>query len=674
MPDQPLAALGDRDHRRRGLVAAAVGDDDRRSALDDGHARVGRAEIDADDLLHASPGPLVWKPLLPKLAEQILDHLVQRVQRVRGLEGSTGVQHHPRGMKHHAEGLLGSRALGRHVHRALREGLGLGEIALRSEHARRRSNVRVDVARPAVADAGPAQRRVGPSLAPLLVRPLLRVGVRERSGQSKRDLFVIVDDLCAVWSQRDGEAERVRGAHEIAVLLESVRLLHVALREIDPAGERRRLLERAREPTQEVLAIPVLRSRRGRRVRRHAAPGRGRELPRHELAAHPKRRVARSARGLARTRVHDCRMRGNARLRRGRRHRLGRHRNDGRLALGLGRGRRGLGCGQLARGRRYRHRRGVVRRLERRVDRERLGARRGLDHGLEGSRRRLLCYVLGLAPATIEARLRGARARAQLDVVVVLVARTLLTEDVVRLGQPLEDGLHLRLERAERLPIPRVGVKDLGEPEVRRADRFLVRVRGDVEELVERELVEAIERVEDPPASIDIELDAFLLELRRVVEQEGGAGRGRLRVNDAASRREAEALGHALLRLTLSPLDGTETDELVDDRACAVRSEAGEIAEVLDAGQPVDARQHVALVGLERQLRQVRAGSNARDPGVVGFPHVRFRPVGAPRERYHAGSVAGIITERRRAFARAGPSGCAGGSRPRPRRAKPGRR
>ena len=41
--DEPLAVLGDRDHRRRRLVAAAVRDHDRRAVFDDGHARVRRA-------------------------------------------------------------------------------------------------------------------------------------------------------------------------------------------------------------------------------------------------------------------------------------------------------------------------------------------------------------------------------------------------------------------------------------------------------------------------------------------------------------------------------------------------------------------------------------------------------------------------------------------------------
>jgi hypothetical protein len=53
--DEALARLGDRDHRRRDLVPAAVRDDDRSSTLDDCDARVEGAEIDADDLLHPLP-------------------------------------------------------------------------------------------------------------------------------------------------------------------------------------------------------------------------------------------------------------------------------------------------------------------------------------------------------------------------------------------------------------------------------------------------------------------------------------------------------------------------------------------------------------------------------------------------------------------------------------------
>jgi NAD-specific glutamate dehydrogenase len=52
--DQPLAALRDGDHRRRGPVAALVGDDLRDALLDDRHAGVGGAQVDADDVLHGA--------------------------------------------------------------------------------------------------------------------------------------------------------------------------------------------------------------------------------------------------------------------------------------------------------------------------------------------------------------------------------------------------------------------------------------------------------------------------------------------------------------------------------------------------------------------------------------------------------------------------------------------
>src|SRR5262249_41315994 len=62
VPDEALAVLGDRDHRRRGLVAAAIGNDDGRSVLDHGHAAVGRAQIDPDDLLSHWPSLLSPRP------------------------------------------------------------------------------------------------------------------------------------------------------------------------------------------------------------------------------------------------------------------------------------------------------------------------------------------------------------------------------------------------------------------------------------------------------------------------------------------------------------------------------------------------------------------------------------------------------------------------------------
>ena len=49
---QPLTRLREADHRGGGPHAFRVGDDDRLSALHDGDARIGRPEIDADDLAH----------------------------------------------------------------------------------------------------------------------------------------------------------------------------------------------------------------------------------------------------------------------------------------------------------------------------------------------------------------------------------------------------------------------------------------------------------------------------------------------------------------------------------------------------------------------------------------------------------------------------------------------
>src|SRR5690606_13775032 len=56
---QHLAVLGIRHDRRRGAVTLAVLDDLGLAALHDRHARVGRAEVDSDDLCHE------WFPLDP---------------------------------------------------------------------------------------------------------------------------------------------------------------------------------------------------------------------------------------------------------------------------------------------------------------------------------------------------------------------------------------------------------------------------------------------------------------------------------------------------------------------------------------------------------------------------------------------------------------------------------
>ena len=49
-PDQHLVVLGEGDDRGGGAIALAVLDHARLAALHDGHARIGRAEVDADYL------------------------------------------------------------------------------------------------------------------------------------------------------------------------------------------------------------------------------------------------------------------------------------------------------------------------------------------------------------------------------------------------------------------------------------------------------------------------------------------------------------------------------------------------------------------------------------------------------------------------------------------------
>ena len=51
--DEPLAVLRERDDGRRRAAALGVRDHGRLAALEHGHARVGRAEIDADCLCHS---------------------------------------------------------------------------------------------------------------------------------------------------------------------------------------------------------------------------------------------------------------------------------------------------------------------------------------------------------------------------------------------------------------------------------------------------------------------------------------------------------------------------------------------------------------------------------------------------------------------------------------------
>ncbi len=50
LADEPLAVLGEGDDRRGGASALRVGDDDRIAALHDRDDRVGRSQVDADDL------------------------------------------------------------------------------------------------------------------------------------------------------------------------------------------------------------------------------------------------------------------------------------------------------------------------------------------------------------------------------------------------------------------------------------------------------------------------------------------------------------------------------------------------------------------------------------------------------------------------------------------------
>ena len=52
VPTRRSPLVGERDHRRRSAAAFRVFDDRRLAALEDGHARVGRAEVDSDCLSH----------------------------------------------------------------------------------------------------------------------------------------------------------------------------------------------------------------------------------------------------------------------------------------------------------------------------------------------------------------------------------------------------------------------------------------------------------------------------------------------------------------------------------------------------------------------------------------------------------------------------------------------
>jgi hypothetical protein len=54
LADQPLTVVGEGDNRRRRAHAFGIFDDFRRFAFHDGNARIGGAEVDADDLAHGS--------------------------------------------------------------------------------------------------------------------------------------------------------------------------------------------------------------------------------------------------------------------------------------------------------------------------------------------------------------------------------------------------------------------------------------------------------------------------------------------------------------------------------------------------------------------------------------------------------------------------------------------
>jgi len=66
LADQDVAVLGEGDDGGRRAPALAVGDDDVFRAVANGHARVGRAEVDAENLSHGGSGSWVglWFALL----------------------------------------------------------------------------------------------------------------------------------------------------------------------------------------------------------------------------------------------------------------------------------------------------------------------------------------------------------------------------------------------------------------------------------------------------------------------------------------------------------------------------------------------------------------------------------------------------------------------------------
>ena len=84
--DEALAALREGDDRRGGATAFSVLDDGRLAALEDGHARVRRAEVDADGLAHVGE----W--LLFCLLREGVENLSHTVVDLRPRRGAAGRQ------------------------------------------------------------------------------------------------------------------------------------------------------------------------------------------------------------------------------------------------------------------------------------------------------------------------------------------------------------------------------------------------------------------------------------------------------------------------------------------------------------------------------------------------------------------------------------------------------
>jgi len=180
----------------------------------------------------------------------------------------------------------------------------------------------------------------------------------------------------------------------------------------------------------------------------------------------------------------------------------------------------------------------------------------------------------------------------------------------VRLGDPIEQDLHLGLEGAEVLLEVAVRVEERCELEIGPLDAFLVGLLRDPEQRVVIEIVEAEVEVEDALLLFRSQIGGRLELLRIVLRREQAA----VELRDRALPLRRRRLGRrGRRRVRIDELDHAELLELLQRSGDGEVGETGLAREILRTELAVDPGHEKPVHRVELEFANVDAGGEARD-------------------------------------------------------------